>query len=200
MKTRSLIVLGLAWFALGWHPPAEAGFVLSFNASSYTISPSGTAQVQVFLSQTPGGPQISSTNTLLTAAIAVSFNNPSGVTSVRSVADITANPAFDASSAGRSSTQATLSETSLLGLSTLPVLLGTFTFSPVGVGTTQITVAPLPMSFSASQSGVLPDPTSATATVNVTPEPSSVIVALTGSPVLLAGLVLRRRRRRPLVA
>ena len=47
-------------------------------------------------------------------------------------------------------------------------------------------------------SGVLPDPSSATATFNVTPEPSSLIVALTGSPVLLAGLVLRRRRR-PLV-
>jgi hypothetical protein len=191
----SLTLLGLIGFALGWHQPAEAAYQLSFNSSSYVISSSQpTVPVQVFLSQTAGGIQISPGNPLLTTGILVSFNNPSGVAAVLSTNNITANPAFDSSSSGVTSTQASLAETSLLGISSLPVLLGTFTFSPLKARTTQISVATLsPGSSFSSLAGVLPDPSPATATITVVPEPSSLLMALTGSPLLLAALVLRRR-------
>src|SRR4051794_15963062 len=74
MKYRPLIIAALVFLATGWHGLAEASFVLSFDSSSYTIRGSSTT-VQVFLSQTPGIPQVGPGNELNSAAIRLSFNN-----------------------------------------------------------------------------------------------------------------------------
>jgi hypothetical protein len=196
MRRHTLILLGLACCAPGLYESANAGTTLTFDSSSYTVRGGQTVQVEVFLSQTSGGTPISPSNALLTAAVDVSFNNPSGIAAVLSTSNITGGPLFDASVPGLNPTQfqASVADTSLLGIGTLPVLLGTFTFTGLKAGTTQISVAahqPGP-SFSTTQ-GAISDPTPATANINVLPEPSSLMIVLTGGPLLVGGLALRRR-------
>jgi hypothetical protein len=200
MRIRRLILLGLASLGLGLPGRADAGPVLSFGSPSYTILDIGqTVQVQVFLAQTAGGIQIGPTNALLTAGIQLSFNNPSGVAAVLSTGAITPGPAFNSSSAGVTPTQATLAETSISpsGIGSLPVLLGTFTFTGLQSGPTQISVAAIgPGSSFSTTGGDVFIPTPATASMNVLPAPSSSVIALTGVPLLIGGLALRRRRPR----
>jgi hypothetical protein len=196
MRHRTLIVLGLACFTLGRYESALAATSLSFDSSSYTVKNGQTVQVQVFLSQTSGGP-IGPGNGLAAAAVQVSFNNPAGIAAVLSTSNITGGPLFDSSTASLTSTQASVAENSLSGIITLPVLLGTFTYTGLKVGATQISVSAIPppgTSFGTIQ-GPLPDPTGATANINVIPEPASLIIVLTGGPFLIGGLALRRRPR-----
>jgi hypothetical protein len=204
MKYRALIILGVAvslsLSAPGWHRRAEAATVLSvlsFDSSTYIITPGHTVQVQVLLSQTAGGndAQVSAANALYSAGFQVFFNNPSGVASVT---NITASAAFAFSSPTITATSATLTESLLVppppGITTLPGVLGTFTFTGLTSGTTRISVVPIANQFSTAGANIL-NPTSATA-ILIVPEPSSIVMALTGGPLLLAGLALRRSRRR----
>src|SRR5262249_18432508 len=107
MKSSTLILLALTCLSLGTQRSAEAAPVLSCDSSNYVVRGGQTIQVQVFLSQTAGGPQVGPTNTLLTAGIQVSFNNPSGVAAVLSTSNIVGGPAFDPTySTGLTNTQA----------------------------------------------------------------------------------------------
>jgi hypothetical protein len=198
MKYRRRIILGLILSPLCWQGSVEAGYSLSFNSSSYSVGSGRTVQVQVLLSQTPDVTQISPTNPLIGAGIQLSFNNPASA-AVLSTSNIAGNTAaFDSIVPGLSSTQATLAENAFLspGVSTLPGLIGTFTFTGLGFGTNVLVVAPIgPGSSFVAQGGVLsPQPTSATAILSVVPEPSSLVLILTGGPLLCGGLVLRRVR------
>ena len=206
-RARIILALAIAASALGGHRPAEAASalsVLSFNSSNYTVIGGQTVQVEVFLSQNSTGGMdtpITAGNGIILAGIQVSFNNPSGVAAVLSPTGIMQGPLFDpGATPSLSATQATLAETSLFspsGLSSLPLLLGTFTFTGLKVGTTQITVTAIPPlstpSFTTFQGNNL-FPTSATANINVVPEPSSIVLLLTGGPLLLGALALRRSR------
>lgn len=196
MKYSMLIVLGLASLVLGWQGPAEADFLLSFGSSTYSVGGGRTVQVQVFGSQNTNGTQITPTNGLTLAGIAVSFNNPPGVAAVTSMSSIVGGPLFDTSVSSVALTQATLTDASLAGIGTLPVLLGTFTFNGLQIGTTQISVAPISPgpSFAAAMSGAFQPASTATATLNVTPEPTSILVLLTGVPVLLGVAALQGSR------
>jgi hypothetical protein len=193
MKYPMLIILGLAYLVLGWHGPAEADFLLSFGSSSYSVGPGRTVQVQVLGSQNSNGTQF---GPLTLAEIVVSFNNPIGVAAVTSTANIAGGPLFDISLPGVTSTQATLTNESILGVGGLPVLLGTFTFTGLTSGTTQISVGPMSPgpSFADSQGHTF-QPSSATVTLNVTPEPASLLILLTGAPLLLGVVAVRRRRQ-----
>jgi hypothetical protein len=193
MRRRTVIFLGLACFTLGRYESADAAIMLSFDSSGYTVGGGQTVQVQVFLSQTSGG-LIGPGNGVTAAAVAVSFNNPSGIAAVLSTNNITGGvPPFDASSASLTSTQASVADTSLLGVGTVPMLLGTFAFTGLKIGTTQISVSAIPNSFATTQGPISPDPTSATAVINLVPEPASLIIVLTGGPLLIGGVVLCRR-------
>jgi hypothetical protein len=200
MKTLSLAVAVLGLMAIVEAPTAEAGLILTLNQSTYQIDLPGSIAVDVYVSQTPGGPQVGPGNELLTGAILVTFDNPSGIAAVQSPSDITPGSAWDASSASVSSTTASLALTSVLGIADLsnPVLLGTFLFTGLAQGVTSITVAPLdPKSadFITKQGDVL-DPATDTGPRIVVrsaiPEPSSVVLGLTATVVVYAGLRTRR--------
>src|SRR5262249_11195143 len=144
IRPRFILLLGLV--AFGWSVPAEANLILSFDQPTYTIGGVGrTGQVNVLVSQVAGGPQVGPGNGLLTAAIKVTFDNPAGVAAVLSPGNVRGGPAFDSSSAGVTTTTATLAEASLLGITNLssPLLLGTFTFTGLSVGRATISVAQL---------------------------------------------------------
>src|SRR5262245_23038548 len=106
-----------------WCRPAAAGLVLSFDQSSYTINGVGnTTTVEVFVSQTPSGPQVGPGNELLTAGIELSLAT-AGAATVLSTADVTGGPAWDSSSIQSSTngpnTLIDLGLTSLFGISDL---------------------------------------------------------------------------------
>jgi hypothetical protein len=199
IMTRRIVVCIALALILSWPVRASADLLLSFGQATYTIPGIGSSvQVPVFVSQTLSGPQVGIGNELLTAAITVSFNNPSGIAAVLSPLDITPGPAFDASSGGVTFTQATLAETSISGISDLssPLLLGTFKFTGQSYGMTTIdamTLTPGP-SFVTSGGNFL-DPTNVpTALVQVVPEPATYV--LTCSAISTLGIVGWRRRKR----
>ena len=200
MKFRALVVLGLGLFVLGRPGEASATLFLSFDKPSYTIATNvlPTVQVDVFLSQTAGGTQIAPGNALLSAAIAVSFSNPSGIATIVSVGNVGGGPAFDSSSVGLIGPKATLGETSLLGIGNLssPLLLGVFTFTAQAQGTTTISVATLgPGPSFGTVGGSFLDPTNtATATITVVPEPATAMMVLSAAGTI--GMVACWRRRR----
>ena len=194
---RNLVLVGLGVLASGWPANASAELVLSFDQASYTISGIGsTVQVPVYLSQTPGGPQVGVGNELLTAGLTVSFDNPLSIASVLAVLDITPSPAFDSASAGVTTTRATLAETSLAGISNLssPLLLGTFMFTGESLGTTSISAATLTPgpSFVTAGANFLDPANIPTAVINVVPEPSSIVLALLAAGTFGIAILLRR--------
>jgi hypothetical protein len=201
MKFRTFVALGLGLFVLGWPGRSSATLILSFDQSVYTITAANahTVQVPVFLSQIAGGPQVGLGNELLTGGVVVSFNNPSGIAAILAHGDVTGGPAFDSSAVGLTLTTATLGETSLLGIGDLShsLLLGTFKFTGLVNGATTISVASLgPGPSFATAGGNFLDPTNtATATINVVPEPSTIVMA--GSALGMCGIagIWRRRRK-----
>src|SRR4051794_41127986 len=84
---------------------AEAGFTFAFDQSSYTVSSGGTVDVKVYLQGTDAASvDVLSQTGLLSAGVAVNFvgfdlnafPTTVGVSQIASVADIRANPSFDA--------------------------------------------------------------------------------------------------------
>jgi hypothetical protein len=205
MAYRTSLFLGLASLVLAWHSPVEANVILSFNNPSYSVGVGKTVQVQVMVSQNATGNQISTTNPLISAGIVVSFNTPSGVAAVTTITPASTT-VFDSSSSSISLAQGTanLQESVFLtgtGIGTLPGLLGTFTFTGLSDGATQISVGPITpgSSFGTSngQSFTAAQVTSATATFTVVPEPRSFLTFLTGlagGPVLFGLLASRRKQ------
>jgi hypothetical protein len=211
MRYRALSLFFLAGFTLSGPGRTEAApltAALSFDSTSYQVKGNqSTFVVQVFLTQLTGTPF--STDPVGGASFQVFFNNPSGIAAVTSTSNIAGNTtAFDPQFITPivSATSATLGEVAISnpGLSASPGLLGTFTFNALRSGTTTIMVAAVTPSPSFSTiGGATFQPTSATATITVLPEPASVVMMLTGAPLLMAAAALRRRwsrsRTRPAV-
>jgi hypothetical protein len=199
MNLIRLLIAVLCCCALNWPTPAAAGLLLSFDRSSYSIDGvNGSVAVPVFISQIPGGPQVATGNELLSAGIVVSENNPSGIAQVLFSSDVSAGPAWDTASESASATTATLATVSLAGIADLssPVLLGTFHFTGLALGTTTISVANLtPGPSFVTAGGDVVDPGNiATATIEVNlPEPSTQ--ALSCAALAVVGAAETRRRR-----
>jgi hypothetical protein len=202
MNSNRVLIAALGCCALSWPTSAAAGLLLSFDNSSYSIvGVNGTVAVPVFISQTPDGPQIAAGNELLTSGIVVSENNPTGIARVLLSTDVSAGPAWDSASSSASATTATLATTSLAGIANLssPVLLGTFHFTGLALGTTTISVANLtPGPSFITVGGDVVDPGNiATATIEVKapslPEPSTQ--ALSCAALAIVGAAEIRRRR-----
>src|SRR4249920_788235 len=96
MRLRNVCLLAMGIALSTCVNSAYAALELSFDQSNYLISPAnGTVDIKVFVSQTPGGPQVGLGNELLTAGIQASFANPAGVAAVASSSDIVGGPAWD---------------------------------------------------------------------------------------------------------
>ena len=207
-RIRFVIVLAALSVVALWSRPAAAGLVLSFDQSTYTINGVGnTTAVQVFVSQTDGGPQVGVGNELISAAIELSYATGS-TAAVLSAGDITAGPAWDigvpVSSSNGGNTLWDLALNSLIGISDLssPLLLGTFVFTGGAPGATGVIVASEApgTSFVTIGQDVL-DPTNTPgAQINVitagsVPEPSGFI--LLGIAALSLGATSWRSRKTP---
>jgi hypothetical protein len=175
---------------------ACGGLVLSFSQSAYVVGGlGGGVDVPVYVTQVPGGPQVASGNELLTAGVVVSYNNPAGVAAVLTSTDVSAGALWSSSSANALSATASLATTSLSGIADLssPLLVGTFHFTGLSLGTTTISAANLTPgpSFETTQGNVLDPTNTAIAIVRVVPEPSGFML-LTAFAVSL-GLAASRR-------
>jgi len=190
---KSLVAAALFFAALGAGAQSAKALQLSFDNTTYVVDNTGTVTVNVYATQSAGGPQVSVGNELLTAGIVLTFNSPAGIATIQLASDITGSPQFDFNSAGVSATAGTLDETSLFGISDLsaPVLLGSFTLTGLANGSTTIQVSsegPGPSFITAL--GDVVDPTNvATATVLV-PEPATL--AILGGVAMMLGLKRRR--------
>jgi PEP-CTERM motif len=191
-------VLTMGCCALAVPRVARGGLLLSFDQSGYTItSVGGTVDVPVYVSQVAGGPQVASGNELLTAGIVVSYSSPSGIAAVLTSTGVSGGALWSAHSGGASAATATLATTSLAGIADLstPLLIGTFHFTGLSLGTTTISVADLTPgpSFETVGHDVL-DPTNvATATVQVVPEPATAALLIVAVGVF--GMIAVRQRR-----
>src|SRR5262249_6343894 len=143
------LILAFTLGILAGPRPAEAGLILSFDASAYTINGVGnTTAVEVFVSQDSSGNQVGVGNELLSAGIELSFST-TGSAVVLSSSDVTPNRAWDSSSVlfstSGGNTLVDLGLTSLAGFSSLspPLLLGTFLFTGESIGITSISVSAL---------------------------------------------------------
>jgi hypothetical protein len=125
----------------------------------------------------------------------VAYNHPSGVAAVLAASDVSGGPLWSSSSANALSATASLATTSLAGIADLssPLLVGTFHFTGLSLGTTQISVSNLTPgpSFETIQGNVLDPTNTATAIVQVVPEPSGFVL-LVGFALSL-GFAARRR-------
>jgi hypothetical protein len=198
MRRLSPTLLGLGLAVLVFAAPARADLFLSFDQSSYSTFLGQNVAVQVLLTQTPTGIQVTPSNTLLGAAIRVAYNNPSGIVSVQS---ITAGPAWDFGNSNTGPPTATLATSSLAGIGTIPaggLLLGTFTFRGLAPGSTVISVSTQTpgTSFPTSQGNFLDPTNTGTATIRVVPEPASITIAATGLFMALTASTLRVRMSR----
>jgi len=191
---------------LGAAGSTQADLILFTYQPSYTLKGVGdTAEIQVLLRQ-EGAPIIEPGNELISAAIAVAFDNPLGIAAVLADDDITPGGSFDSADAAAEATQAELAQVSLFGL-TLPEprLLGTFRFTAQSLGTTTIQVTDLDPStadFSSVNNPNIDDLVQeTTATITVVPEPSMRnMLAITFPVVGLLVHGLRRRRHRKIIA
>ena len=184
MKLCNLMLYSLGLLAIVWPGAATASLIMILDQSAYTTNVSGTVVVTVSVAQTSDGPQVTAGNELLTAAINVAFNSPSGIASVLSLSDIAGNPLFDAYTPLLSPTTATLGETSVAGISDLsvPLMLGTFTFTGLAPGSTTIQASaegPGPSFVTAGANNLDPANT-ATAIITVVPEPSTLVLGTFG--------------------
>ena len=193
---RTAVALAIVCCAVCSASRAVAGLLLSFDQASYTIAGPGTAvDVKVLVSQTATGPQVGPGNELLTSGVVFGYANPSGVARVQTATDVLAGPAWTSSSASASATSASLATTSLPGIADLssPLLIGTFHLTGLSLGVTTISVANLTPgpSFETIQGNVLDPTNTATAIVQVVPEPSSIM--LLAALALSLGLAAGRR-------
>ncbi len=163
---------------------ARGSLVLSFSQSAYLIGGvGGSVDVPVYATQVAGGPQVAAGNELLTAGTIVAYNHPSGVAAVLNASDVSGGPLWSSSSSNALSATASLATTSVSGIADLssPLLLGTFHFTGLALGSTTISVANLTPgpSFETTQGNVLDPTNTATAIVQVVPEPSGLVLLTT---------------------
>jgi hypothetical protein len=196
--------------------PARAGFVYQFDASSYTSSGS-PINVNVYLVETDSNGTLQSQG-LFSAGVSLTPNN-NAAAQVLSASNITPNgytgnpnnpPAngFANNNSTVSSSAAVLKADNLgNNIIVYPnaatpneILLGTFTFTPLAVGSFTITANNISSTFSNDVTGSGHDLTSlitggqtATITVTAVPEPGSLILGGMFAAGLAGGYVRRRR-------
>ena len=193
---RMAIALAIVYCAVSSAPRAVAGLFLSFDQPSYTIvGPAAAVDVDVLVSQASGGPQVAAGNELLTAGVVLGYSSPSGIARVQVAADVLGGPAWTSAAASASAASASLATTSLPGIADLsqPLLIGTFHLTGLSLGLTTISVMNLTPgpSFETTQGDVLDPTNTATALVQVVPEPSGIVLLAT----FALSLCLAARRR-----
>jgi hypothetical protein len=194
LRTPLFLLVPALLLAAGAPSPARGALVLSFNQPSYTTAVNGSVAVQVLLSQVAGGVQVTPANALLSAGITLTYDP-----AIVAVDLIAAGPGWTADSASAGGGTATLGLSSLGGIGTIPgggLLLGTFTFRGLALGTSPLSTLTLaPGASFITANGDIVDPSNtARATLRVVPEPASaLLVGLGGTGLLVAA---RRGRRR----
>lgn len=198
--------------------PARADFVVAFDRSNYDVTPGGTVQVGVALTET--GTTVLTDNGLLGAGLLVHFNLPTTATDPAQVISIAPNPLvnpgapdFDFLSTSiipAASGSAGVAELDWgLTINTLfpasggsSVLIGVFTFQAGSVAgdVTNLSTDLSGVKFVAGDGTVIDDTfgiASARATITVTtvptPEPSSIVLLSVG--VLVAAVLTHGRGR-----
>ncbi len=171
--------------------------------------PGATVPIQVYLRET-GTTTILTDFGLLAAGIRVTIDDPT-VARVSAVGNIQQNPAFDDSFFLEKTLSPDYQDAELImavdvfagSLIVFPdadgrILLGTFSFTGLTLGTANLTATALPGEFVDGVFQTIAEPFSpADATLTVTPEPGSValsLVALGGAAVV--GVYRSRRKRR----
>ncbi|MFO0957575.1 MAG: PEP-CTERM sorting domain-containing protein [Isosphaeraceae bacterium] len=202
-RFRVMLALALGMATLVGARSASADLILSTNSTSYTTTVGGTVDVVVLLSQNGTLPQINASNGLLAYALTTTFNSPSGVAAVTSTANVFVGTLFDGGTAstGITATTASVAATAtdfVFGVTSLnpAVVLATFRFSGLSVGSTTITIGPVtPGNSFVSINNDIANPAAVTATirVNAIPEPSSWTMGMLGGFGVAGGLFLRRR-------
>lgn len=190
---------------------ASADFTFEFGlaglspVSDFTINGIGnTIDVEVYLKEfgiDPGN--ILSSEGLFSSAVLVTFDSPLGIAAVQDVSDITANPAFDFVVPRVLPIFTILDVAAFFNPTVLPdnsnrILLGTFRFTGLSVGSVIITASDLDPRLDETVTGqgtvldALIVPSSAIITVAVIPEPASRTLAMLGISGLLASMWRRR--------
>lgn len=211
-------VLRLGALLLAWLVPvtfSHAGLLFEFvvgGATKSAIAIGGVGQtvdIQVYLRQTDAT-TILTDEGLLAAGIKVTFDNPT-VAAVLTAGDIQENPLFDDAGILMKDVPGTTAElnqgvdaSSPFVFPTLSdpdrIWLGTFTFTGLALGSTTISVTDwddgiddiFTGGFNALDALITPG----TATLTVTPEPSSVVLSLLVIGAASVVTSYRRRRRR----
>jgi hypothetical protein len=191
---------------------AAAGYAFQFADSSgnytnnFSTTVGSTVAVEVFLVQSGGSTGLTSTG-LTAAGVSLSFNQ--AIANVPNTSAITPNPAFDTNQTSVGTGIAKLNEQSTVGPVFAPssgpnagaILLGTFTFTGVSLGTTTaVTGLPQAPPF---QNNVLADGTlldsmisNSSAVITVVPEPGTLVLTSVLAFGGVAGAAWRRYRRR----
>lgn len=208
--TRVILLIGvlLAWCSSPG--VSQAGLVFRFAvnhvlADSNPIEIGGVGAavpIQVYLQQTDSTTTLTDFG-LIAADITVTFNSPAGIAAVTS---IQGNPAFDDLSYADTiltATDATLYQATASGdvrPTDYPdrILLGTFMFTGLALGSTTIgvTVADLGDVMDGGFQSLAGQIGAGSATLTVTPEPSSVALSLLMIGAASVVTTYRRRRRR----
>lgn len=181
---------------------SSAEIALEFDLDRYQVTPGDTLDVSVYLQQTAGGPQIGPGNELISAGLRVQFDLtplPTEPAMVLSASDITGNPSF--SNADASVETGQYADLALLTFSGVDVdasgrlFLGSFRFT-TGTVLDEITVAEIPGGSNfLTVNGHLLTPIGDMATIQVVPEPSTLLMLLTTFPALALGAGIRRWSR-----
>jgi hypothetical protein len=177
--------------------------------TNFTVGLGQTVDVRVYLLQS-GADTGLTTSGLRSGGAGVSYNQ--AIANVASTGAITPNPAFDTSSKGLGTGNATVNVSQVLnppvtapttGADANRILLGTFTFTGISGGTTTVATFdphPAPTDDNVLGNGTVLDAGILNSSVAITvavPEPSTLL--LTGLVASgIAGAALRRRRLRRL--
>lgn len=213
---RYLAGLGVLLFT--WLVPVTfsyAALVFEFGVggtpqtSIQIAGPGKTVDIQVFLSQysVDGEPNLA-IDGLFSAGIRVTLDNPMGIAGVQDLTHIAQGPEFDFVSSKLTATTAELNEAIFSDpFAVFPddegrILLGTFRFTGLALGSTIITVSDLneEAGFDDLVTGFMVPLddliASGSATLTVTPEPGSIALSLLMIGAASVVTSCRRRRRR----
>ena len=212
---RNGLFLGCLAVVCGLATPAHAGVLYQFADSAgtpttnFTISGVGnTVDVRVYLQEDPS-PGILASEGLFSASLNVLFDSPAGIAEVTAAGDVTPNPFFTNIVSGPSVASATAGFTGDVGLNPFlfpdgsgRILLGTFRFTGLAVGTTTIRAVDRDLFLDDTVTGLgtvldsLVENSAGTITVEAitaVPEPGALALLASGT-ILIGGCRLVRRR------